>query len=122
MPIMTPILPGGSNLEQRLAKLENAIKVGNDGSITIESNNKIKIKSSSSVEIEGGATLVIKAGANVEIRAGGTLTLKGGAQTSVEGAIVRLNGGVMPVARVGDIVTTAMGPAPIIGGNTTVTA
>jgi uncharacterized protein (DUF2345 family) len=113
---------GGSNLEQRLAKLENAIKVGNDGSITIESNNKIKIKSASSVEIEGGATLVIKAGANVEIRAGGALTLKGTGQTSLDGGIIRLNGGGMPLARVGDMVTTAMGPAPIIGGNPTVTA
>jgi hypothetical protein len=36
MPIMTPMQMSGSNLEQRLAKLERVVKVGNDGSVTIE--------------------------------------------------------------------------------------
>ena len=121
--IVTPQTMGspGASIEQRLAKLESVIKVGNDGSVTIECNGKVRIKAASSVEIEGGTTVVLKGGASVDVNAGGNLTLKAGAQASLQGSILKLNNGFKPLARAGDIVLNPVGPPGIIqGGNVTV--
>jgi hypothetical protein len=116
---MNPIL-GGGNLEQRLAKLESAIKVGPDGSVTIESNTKIKIKGAVAIEIESGGSLVVKGTSTIDIQVGGPLTLKSSAQTNIQGSVIKLNGGGQPVVRVGDSVITPVGPGTILGGNPTV--
>jgi hypothetical protein len=122
---MTSRLGGGgdSDLEQRLAKLESVIRIGTDGSVTIECNNKVRIKAAGSVEIEGSSTVIVKGAANVEVQAGSNLTLKGTAVTNVQGSLVKLNGGGKPLARVGDIVLNPMGaPGIVQGGCPTVLA
>jgi hypothetical protein len=113
----------GSDLEQRLAKLESVIKVENDGSVTIECNNKIKIRAATSVEIEAATTVIVKGGANVEVQASASLNLKAAAVVNVQGSVVKLNGGNRPLARVGDIVLNPTGaPGIVQGGCATVLA
>jgi hypothetical protein len=122
MATMTYVPPDGS-IEQRLAKLESLIKIGSDGSLTIECNGRIRIKAAASVEIEGATTVVVKGAAKVDVAAGTALTLKAAGQASLQGSLVKLNGGSKPLARTGDMVALPVGPPGTVqGGNPTVLA
>jgi hypothetical protein len=112
----------GSDIEKRLAKLESVIKVGADGGVTIECQGKVRIKSASSIEIDCAATVVVKGGASVDIQAGAQLNLKSSGMANLQGALLKLNNGSKPLARVGDTVTGSGGPGTIVAGATTVLA
>ncbi len=122
MSTVTYVPPSGS-IEQRLAKLESVVKIGSDGSVTLECNGKIRIKAAASVEIDAATTVVVKGAAKVEVSAGAALTLKAAGQANLQGSLVKLNGGSKPIARTGDMVALPVGPPGTVqGGNATVLA
>lgn len=61
------------------------------------------------VSITAGAAVSINAGAVVSIAAGGLVSLVG-----IPG--VNINAGIFPAAAVGDLVTTLLGPSPVLPG------
>jgi hypothetical protein len=106
-------------IEQRLARLEEAFKVTDDG-VFIKSPKKLVLKGTT-IEIEGAATVVMKGGASVEVNGGATLTLQGGAAAFLKAGIVKLNNGSRPVAYSGSLVVPQAPPfAKVDHGNATV--
>jgi len=91
------------SVEKRVARLENAIKVADDGSLAIQAATRVVIKAAM-IEIEGMVTVVMKGGMTVEVSGGGNLKLKGGGVADLQAGVVRLNGGSSPVAHVGSYV------------------
>jgi len=107
------------SLEQRLANLEKAIKVTDDG-VFIESAKKLTVKAMT-IEIEGTALVIMKGGASVEVKGGATLVLQGGTVASLKAAVVKLNNGSSPVAAVGSRVVPSAPPFFMVdSGNATV--
>jgi hypothetical protein len=108
-------------VEQRLARLEGAVKVTDDA-VYIAADKKIVIKALV-IEIEANATVTVKGSAAVEVSGGASLTLQGGATVFVKGGIVRLNNGSNPVATVGSRVVPLMPPlSKVDSGTATVLA
>lgn len=60
---------------------------------------------------ESGATVL-----TLNLDASTKIAINGGSMLTLDGTVVKLNGGVKPIARVGD----TAGPYPITGGNATV--
>ncbi len=81
-----------AKLEARVAELEQQLE---------ELFKVITIK-------DGGAMATIEASAGLTIRCGGSLTVSAGGITDIKGAMVRLNGGGKPVARMNDSVVNNM--------------
>jgi hypothetical protein len=107
-------------IEERLSRLEKVIKIGADGSVTIDSSKEVHLKAPT-IQIEGAMAVLLKGGANVEISGGAQLFLKGGAIASVEAGIVRLNHGSHPVAFAGSQVVPHLPPMmKVNNGNATV--
>ena len=99
-------------LEARIAKLEAALEIqGNGQDIKLSCGGKLTIEA---LNIE------ISSKVSTDIRAVSSMDISASAITSIKGAMVNLNGGGRPIARVGD--TTAGSPAShnIITGSTTV--
>lgn len=67
------------------------------------------------VKHKSGATITISDG-ELNITHSGTINVEGGT-VNVDGTFVNLAGGGPGVARIGDMVTTAFGPAPISSGS-----
>ena len=102
MPIKSPIAAAssGATLESRVSALERVIQVSTDGSILIKGATSIKIEAGS-LKVRVGASLDLESSANIGFKAGGTLNLNSGGYTNLRGAIISVNGGTLPVARVG---------------------
>jgi len=114
----------GSDVERRLAALENAFKIASDGSITIQCK-QLQIKTIGSVAIESGTSMIFKGGSNVDLMGSILVRLRASSveieapgSVSIKGATVKLNIGGKPVARVGDTVQNGV----IVVGTPTVLA
>lgn len=92
-------------LERRVAALEKVVQVAADGSVTI-SATKITIKGVMAVEIAADVAV----------------TVKGGASVALNGAMVKLNNGGRPLARLGDPVVVGGGTGVITAGSATILA
>jgi TolA-binding protein len=84
-----------ANLEARIRKLEQHIAIGSEGNVTITAT-QLNIQASTQLEIRSGATMDIKS------------------------ALLKLNGGGKPVARLGDQVVGSTVPGIINQGSPTV--
>lgn len=58
-----------ADLEARIAKLENVLRIGSNGSVTL--------KSPTSVTIEASTTMNLKAMGSMSIQSGGSMQIKG---------------------------------------------
>lgn len=87
------------------------------------SGSKIVIDSGKiTIEAETGKDVEVKA-SNVNINSvSGKVKVNGAAMVEVDAPLIKLNGGSQPVARLGDMVATPVGPGTITQGNFTVLA
>ena len=132
-PDMGPKGPGGANvpnsIEQRLARLERAIKIAEDGSVTIECSS-LTIKATNGVTIQSSGDVITRCGSvrvrtsnQVNIMSLGDIEISGGnfakvfgryvnvaasRQLELHGSPIALNDGNQPIARVGDTVTNGV--------------
>jgi hypothetical protein len=90
-------------LEARLKALEAVVQV---------SGPNLKLVSPAGVTIQAGSDIAIRGGAGVSIQ--------GASGVDIRGALVRLNNGSRPLARLGDSVVTVGGPGQITTGSPTV--
>ncbi len=114
--------------------LPNALLTLSGFNVNVDAQQFINMKSGHQVNVDGqnGVSITtngsgsFEAGATMSVTADGQLDLAGNGSASLDGAIVQLGGGCMPVARVGDPVTTTgtMGAATgtITSGSATVLA
>ncbi len=88
----------------------------------LESKRRMTVKASTRVDLEAGVNLNVKAGAQVDLEAGAKLNVKGGGLTSIRGAIIKLNNGGKPIARLGSTTMTSPvgGPGAVTSGSPTV--
>lgn len=101
-----------------------------NGNKIITTSSKITIESSSAMDIKSTGNMKIDSTANIDITSTGAATFKGSIMTvegtatlDVKAPLIRLNNGVLPIARVTDVVATPMGPGAITGpGNPQVLA
>ena len=128
----SPLAPGltipGLSVEQRLSAIENQlaalqklITINTDGSAVLKTTKltldvlsfEVKamqsamIRSAGSADFQASSDLSIKAGVTASLIAGGQLDLRASGMASVQGAVLKLNGGTKPLARVGDQVQIA---------------
>lgn len=111
---------------------DGVIRFRSDNDWAIETNEDLTIASSKSIDIDSGddmtldsdRDLIAKAGKDVSIDASlnldidaTTLTVEGTTTLELKGALVKLNGGCQPVARIGDSIVGA--GAGVIAGNIT---
>lgn len=77
-----------------------------EGNVYFQLNKKLtfRVKEDIDIATEAGGQLKAVSGFDID----------GGAYTHIKGSIVRLQQGTTPVARIGDIVATTLGGAPII--------
>lgn len=105
------------------------------GNKFVMAENKItlqqKTSSGSKIVIDSGKiTIEAEAGKDVEVKASnvninsvsGKVKVNGAAMVEVDAPLIKLNGGSQPVARLGDMVATPVGPGTITQGNFTVLA
>jgi hypothetical protein len=116
---MRTSLPTGTSgsIESRLAALEKVFQVATDGSVFIKATS-ITVEAGTTIKVRAGASFDISASSQVNIKASGQLTIQAAGSASVKGAILLLNGGGFPVARVGDPVLNGK----IVSGDPTVMA
>jgi hypothetical protein len=115
-------------LESQMAALVRLIAVAPDGSATIKSP-QLNIDANN-ISLRAQQSLSLRSGANAELKAGTLLAMEGAASTSLKGAMLTLNGGTKPLARMADMVQIAgvaipgapIPPGHIIAGNPTVLA
>jgi hypothetical protein len=107
----------GGSIESRLAALEKVFQVATDGSVFIKATS-ITVEAGTAIKIRAGASFDIISSSQVNIKASGQLTIQAAGSTNVKGAILLLNGGGFPVARVGDTVLNGK----IVSGDPTVMA
>ncbi len=113
--------------EARLAALERKITATEQKVAALEQQNAqlrafITINGNS-LTIKSAQALTIQAGAELLLKSNTVATLQSGNKTHVKGAMVQLNGGGKPVARVGDQVHVPQPPGPngqVIQGSPTV--
>ncbi|MEM7466590.1 MAG: hypothetical protein AAF387_06855 [Pseudomonadota bacterium] len=89
-------------LEDRIASLESALEVSNNGDVTLSGNN-VTVKAAVSTLVQGSTT---------EIDGSQTLDLDSSGITNLTGAILNLNGGGLPNARVSDPVQVTCNVPP----------
>ena len=128
---MSSLTPIRSNLdlERRLARLESVISVDASGNVLIHSTGNVRIASARNVDIEAGAVMSVNGGTNLSISApstsiradanvsldGATLQLSAQGPAELQGDPVRLNRGLKPIARSGDLVVGPGGLGTIQG-------
>ena len=99
------------------------IEIGapNTTRVAIMANN-VNVKSGQDMKLEAAATMDIRGGSTMDIRSGATVQITAAAGASLIGSLVTLgcssNG--RPIARVGDVVNTTVGPPVIVQGSPTV--
>jgi hypothetical protein len=116
-------------LESQMAALVRLIAVAPDGSVTIKTQSQLNIEANI-ISMKAQQSLSLRSGANAELKAGGQLAMEGSATTSVKGALLTLNGGTKPLARVADMVQipgvasagVPIPPGQIVAGNPTILA
>jgi len=114
-------------LTAQVAALQSVLKVSPAG-VTIQAPT-VTILSSEGIAMQSQKTMSIKAGQNLSVDTGNTLTMKTGAATNIQsagsldlkGSILRLNGGIKPIATVGSLVQVPGQPTgQVVTGNSTV--
>jgi len=78
------------------------------------------IQAGSNVAIQGGAAVNIQGASNVAIQGGAAVNIQGAGGVDIRGALIRLNNGSRPLARLGDSVVAGDRPGQITTGSTTV--
>lgn len=110
------------SLQAQLAALQSVLKVTPTGatlqapSVTILSSNDTMIQSGKGITVRAAAGIAVQSQADTSIKAGSTATFESSGTTHVKGAILKLNGGGMPLATVG----SAVGNGKILNGSTTI--
>jgi Collagen triple helix repeat (20 copies) len=97
-----------------------------DTDIGVRSNGGMSVQAGTDLSLRGGLTATLDGAVGSTVRTSGVLDLKGGAQTLVEstgivtlnGPLVTVNGGCLPVARLGDPVAVSGSSGNITGGTT----
>jgi len=97
-------------LSQRIAALEARLKA-------LEAVVQV---SGPNVKLVSGAAMTIQAGSNVVIQGGAAVNIQGAGGVDIRGALIRLNNGNRPLARLGDSVVAGDRPGQITTGSTTV--
>jgi len=107
---MAPVLDEMKALNQRIAALEARLKA-------LEAVVQV---SGPNVKVVSGAGMTIQAGSNVVIQGGSAVNIQGASGVDIRGALVRLNNGSRPLARLGDSVIAGDRPGQITTGSPTV--
>ncbi len=106
---MPPVQDEIKALSQRIAALEARLKA-------LETVVQV---SGPNVKLVSGAGVTIQAGSDIAIRGGAGVSIQGASGVDIRGALVRLNNGSRPFARVGDSVVAGV-PGQITTGSPTV--
>lgn len=100
----------------------NSTEVRSDQELTIRAGTSLEAKAGSSLDVQSNKDMRLKTYSNLKLD-GGAIHLDGSGTTSIQGSLVQLNKGSLPVARVGDLVTVSdSAPGTISSGSTTVMA
>jgi len=106
-------------LEARLKALETVVQVSGPN-VKLVSGAGMTIQAGSNVAIQGGAAVNIQGASNVAIQGGAAVNIQGAGGVDIRGALIRLNNGSRPLARLGDSVVAGDRPGQITTGSTTV--
>jgi hypothetical protein len=89
---MLPVDGEVKALNQRIAALEARLRIL-EGVVQVSGPN---------VKLVSGALLTMQAGTNVAIQGGAAVSIHGNSGVDIRGALIQLNNGGRPLARVGD--------------------
>jgi uncharacterized Zn-binding protein involved in type VI secretion len=110
--------------ERRMAPVEDEIKALSQRIVALEARLKaletVVRVSGPNVKLVSGADMTIQAGSNVVIQGGAAVNIQGASGVDIRGALVRLNNGSRPLARLGDSVVAGEKPGQITTGSPTV--
>jgi phage baseplate assembly protein gpV len=91
------------------------------GNKIVTTSSKIMIEASSAMDIKSTGAMKIDSSAGIDITStgsatfkGSTMTIEGTATLDIKAPLIKLNNGTLPIARVGDMVATPMGPGTIL--------
>jgi len=84
--------------------------------------NKVLMEETGITIQDKSGNKIITTSSKITIEAAQQVEVKGATRVTVDAPQIVLNGGSMPIARIGDQVTTPMGPGFITQGNMTVLA
>lgn len=110
--------------ERRMAPVGDEIKALSQRIVALEARLKaletVVQVSGPNVKLVSGASMTIRADTNVVIQGGAAVNIQGASGVDIRGALVRLNNGSRPFARVGDSVVGGERPGQIATGSPTV--
>jgi hypothetical protein len=110
--------------EKRMAPVEDEIKALSQRIVALEARLKVLEAvirvSGPNVKLVSGAGMTIQADTNVVIQGGAAVNIQGASGVDIRGALVRLNNGSRPFARVGDSVMIREGIGQITSGSPSV--
>jgi len=109
--------------ERRMPPVQDEIKALSQRIVALEARLKaletVVQVSGPNVKLVSGAGVTIQAGSDIAIRGGAGVSIQGASGVDIRGALVRLNNGSRPFARVGDSVVAGV-PGQITTGSPTV--
>ena len=110
--------------DKRMAPVDEEVKALNQRIVALEARLKaleaVVQVSGANVKLVSAAGMSIQAGTNVAIQGGAAVTIQGASGVDIRGALVRLNNGGRPFARVGDSVMFGERLGQITTGSPTV--
>lgn len=106
-------------LEARLKALEAVVQPSGPN-VKLVSAAGLIIQAGTDMAIRGGAGVSIQGASGVDLRAGAGVNIQGASGVDIRGALVRLNNGSRPFARLGDSVVAGERPGQITTGSPTV--
>ena len=110
--------------EKRTIPVDDGMKALNQRVVALEARLKaleaVVQVSGANVKLASAAGMTIQAGANVAIQGGAAVSIQGASGVDVRGALIQLNNGGKPFARVGDSVVIGGRLGQITTGSPTV--